>query len=65
MEFFLEEGFLEEGLLLISSLITIFTGSSSALELGEDCLEGEEDEDEDEDLDCLKKSGNSRKDVFL
>ena len=51
-EDFLEEDFLEEGLLLISSLITIFTGSSSALD--DDCLED----------DALLVVGNSMKDFF-
>ena len=38
---FLEEDFLEEGVLRISSLITIFTGSS--LPLDDNCLEEEEE----------------------
>ena len=37
----LEEDFLEEGVLRISSLITIFTGSS--LPLDDNCLEEEEE----------------------
>ena len=57
-EDFLDDDFLEAGLLRISSLITIFTGSSSALD--EDCLEEEEKE---EALSMLV--GNSRKDFFL
>ena len=52
-EDFLEEDFLEEGLLLIFSLITIFTGSSSALD--DDCLKDE----------ALLVLGNSMKDFFL
>ena len=49
----LDEDFLEEaGFLRISSLITIFTGSSLALD--KDCLEG-----------SLRLVGNSRKDFFL
>ena len=57
-EDFLEEvsmgkDFLEEGLLLISSLITIFTGPSSALD--DDCLEDE----------ASLVLGNSMKDFFL
>ena len=52
-EDFLDEDFLEEaGFLRISSLITIFTGSSLALD--KDCLEG-----------SLRLVGNSRKDFFL